>query len=544
MYKSEHLITSKHYLVLCSISFTVGIFLFVYLNSSLLRAFAAFLFAFELVLVVLIMLRGIKILKIRLKYLLMPTVLILFMFLGIAKIYITESPVYNTLLTYENEAVWLYGQVLETPKVTSLGYSYSFELEVVQVNSDSNATGTIVVYLPADRPTIPAAGDRICCWTELSAPSRAENKEDFDYYTYLRGRNIFLTGKTRNVNLIDYDKNSGFVTIFKDVGFKIRNRLSETIDTMFPYDAESAAILKGILFGDKSGFTDDLYSRFSNSGISHIVAVSGLHISILFSFLTLVLSGGRKRSKIAMTATVPFILLFISVSAFSPSVCRAAIMLLITVLAALINEDYDPISALFLAFGIILAIAPYALFSRSLLLSFAATLGIFAYYNYILRIISKPFGFEKLPYITLKKLLLKASNFVLSSISLSAASLFGTAYFLVLFFGKISKVQFLTNLWCIPLVSIIFCLGYANCFVYMLFPDFTLNILQPILKMALGIIKQTVYTFGDDKFSFIISNEALSADSFIIYMGCAVMLYFFLKLFYDIDKGKELKKCG
>ncbi|MBE7031890.1 MAG: ComEC family competence protein [Ruminococcaceae bacterium] len=542
MYKSEHLISAKHYLVFCSISFALGIFLFLYLNDFLFILTALVLCGFFLVLLILLLLKAVKLIKLRLKFLLLPLFLILFTLLGMTRIYFAEHTAFNTLLTYTDKEAWVYGYVTNEPRLTQSGFSRSMEVEVVQIDSDASATGTIVLYVPSDRNNDIKYGDKICCWAKLSAPARDENHDNFDYYTQLRGRNIFLVGNTKNINRIDFDIRKNIITLFKEFGLNIRYKLSETVSLIFYDQQPAAAILKGILLGDKSGFTDEMYEKFANAGISHIVAVSGLHLSILFSFLMIIFTGRRSRKRYALIIAVPFILSFVAISAFSPSVCRAAIMLLIAILAAFLHENYDPATSLFAALGIIIAFTPYSLFSKSLLLSFFATLGIFAYFKYLRLISHKLLFTERLPDTNWGKAIYKGINMTVSSLSLSLASLIGTACFLVLFFNKISTVQFLTNLWCIPLVSVIFCLGYICCLMYFPFPRFTVTILKPLLTLPLEIIRWTIDTFGDDRFTIDFAEKAIDSKAIIIYIGSAVMLYFMLKLICDCIKDKELNK--
>ncbi len=528
MHNSAHIISSKHYLVLCSIAFTLGIFLFVYLDNIVLTATVIFLAVALFSLSVILLLRTFKLINTRLKPILLPFFSILFVLLGIFRIYCFENSSSAALRRYESNDVWLYGCVTSAPELTSSGFYRSFELEVVQVNSDPKAKGTVLMYLPTGRCENLEMGDQICCWTKLSIPDRTEANDNFDYYTHLRGKNIFVIGNTQNVNKVYFDKSITFTSYIRNIGISVRSKISKTVDCIFLSDASSRSVLKGILLGDKSEFSDELYKRFSNAGISHIIAVSGLHLSILFSFIMSILSTTYIRRKTALIIAMPLILLFVSASAFSLSVCRAALMLFIAILAVFTGKRYDSATALFLALGIILIISPYSLFSKSLLLSFSATLGIFAFYKYIMHILLKPFRTNFKPF-----------TFVASSLSLSSSSLIGTLYFLILFFGSISKVQFLTNLWTIPLVSVIFCLGFIVCLVYELFPAFALWALKPPLSLLLNIIKTTVDVFGDDKYALNIPINSMPNYVFPIYVGFVVMLYFFLKLYYDIDKEKK-----
>ena len=537
MFNSQHIITSKHYLILCTVSFALGVFLFVYLDRTLLFFLAVIL---SMVLIALaVILLGLKLFfrkaPFRTKPILLPAALVFCMLLGVFRIYSFELPETGSLRQYENKEVWLSGIVSSVPKINPERNICSFEFDVLQADK-TPAKETVVMYVPATRSKKITLGQRLHCWSMLTTPERTAEQGNFDYFTHLRGRNILLMAKTKNANIVTFNSKLSPSFYIRSIGLKIRQHFSETIDGLFPKDTEGAAILKGILLGDKSNFSDELYNSFSNSGISHIVAVSGLHVSILFSFLITAFSVLRINRKIGLAAALPLLLIFTAVSAFSLSVCRAALMMLVTVIATLLCRRYDSVTSLFLALGIILMVAPYSLFSKSLLLSFSATFGIFAYYKYINTLIKLPFRDIKSKKTFSCKALEKVLTSVLSSVSLTLSTLVGTGYFLALFFGKISKVQFLTNLWIIPFVSVIFVLGYITIFAFSVLPTFTSAVLVPFLKGALWVVKATVHTFSDDRFSLAVPQTSLGSTAFIIYFGLAVMLYFTLKLIYDRTK--------
>ena len=529
MYISDHIITSKHYLVHFVCAFAFGILLAtrfgIVISLCLSLLVGAMLFLFCLIL---------KICRLfKIKHLILSIVLIFASVLGIFRIYYAEYIQSDYLRQYDGKEAWLCGTISSDPHITSSGNYYSFELDVFGVSNQTSNFGTVIMYIPRDFGCNFHSGDNIYAWTKLKAPENQESSSDFDYITYLRGKNIFITGTTRNINPLPDSIRPYPITILKNAGNRVRSKIGYSIDTLFPADNVSSAILKGILIGDKSGFSDELYQQFSYSGISHIVAVSGLHISILFSFLMIFSKYFFLNRKINLLAIVPAIILFMSASAFTPSVCRASIMILIMICSSLFREEYNPVTSLFLALGLILTNSPYALFSKSLILSFAATLGIFVYFPYInhmfVRIINAP-RLKLQKHKTLKKCLL----YPLSSIALSLSSFIGTAYFIALFFGGVSKVQFLTNLWVIPLVSIIFCLGYVCCILYYVCPWLVTHILHIPLDWCLKIIKFTVDKLGIPDNMLNISDENLNATSAILYFGIALMIYMFLKALQDI----------
>lgn len=541
MYNSQHIITARHYLALCIIAFASGIYLAAQLGF--LKALICVFFITLAGLAVFIIYSILKNLLFSPKIVILPLLLVAFLCFGILRLFLAESPAFNTLTSYKNTEAWVFGTVSSQPRYIESSHSCSFELDVFRINDDASAKGTIVMYIPQSQSPKVRFGDSLRCWTKLSGSTSHPDSLSEDYYTRLKGRNIFLSGNTKNVNILGKSYVKTPVLYLKSIGNLIRTKISGGADLLFSQSPQKLAILKGILVGDKSDFDDELYEKLSNSGISHIVAVSGLHLSILFSFLIFIMSGLNVRKRLRLLAVVPFVLLFMAASAFTPSVCRASAMLLIMIFSSFFSREYDPITSLFFALGCILISSPFALFSKSLVLSFSATLGIFVYFGYFNRSFLYPFrNFNHYRCKSLtRKLLHKGYTSLSSSLALSLASLLGTAYFLAIFFGKISKVQFLTNLWIVPVVSVVFCLGYISCIVCCFCPWLAQTLLKPPLNLFLEIISLTADRFGGSECSFEINADEFSGIHIILYFGCAYILYMTFKLIHDIRIEKKLK---
>ena len=120
-----------------------------------------------------------------------------------------------------------------------------------------------------------------------------------------------------------------------------RHTLLERIHTLFPDDV--SAFAAALLLGDRSEINYEVETAFKVSGISHVVAVSGLHVSILFGFLyTLV---GRKRL-LACLVGIPAMFLFAAMVGFTPSINRACMMQSLVLIALVLDREYDPGTAL------------------------------------------------------------------------------------------------------------------------------------------------------------------------------------------------------
>jgi competence protein ComEC len=156
--------------------------------------------------------------------------------------------------------------------------------------------------------------------------------------------------------------------------------------------SENASIAYAMLFGEKDGINKNIYNIFSIAGISHILAVSGLHIGVLIAILLLILKK-CKASKLVTFITISSILImYNTICGFSNSVVRASIMAMILLGANLFGKQYDALSSLSLAGIIICLFNPFALFSVGFQLSFACVFAIITLVPTINR------GFEKIKF--------------------------------------------------------------------------------------------------------------------------------------------------
>jgi competence protein ComEC len=184
--------------------------------------------------------------------------------------------------------------------------------------------------------------------------------------------------RTSGILLLAYPKGEAQVQeqagTWRDLPANWSHRLTQIIAESFP--ADTFAFAKALLLGDKSDLSWSQSGIFSRSGISHIVAVSGLHVSILFA-LIYTLSG-----KMRFTAAIfgiPMLILFACVAGLSPSIVRACIMQSVMILALLFRREYDPPSALATAVIVILFANPFSVVSVSFQLSCGCIVGIFLF---------------------------------------------------------------------------------------------------------------------------------------------------------------------
>lgn len=259
--------------------------------------------------------------------------------------------------------------------------------------------------------------------------------------SYRRSEGIFLTASPRGKYEIE-----GALPEWYDMPAVFRNTLTQRIGQLFPRDA--AAFAKALLLGEREDISYEMSTTFKVSGISHIVAVSGLHVSILFGLVYLLTV--RKRS-LTFLLGLPVLFLFAAVTGFTPSVTRACIMQGLMLLAMLAEREYDPPTALGFAVLVMLIVNPMVVVSISFQLSVGCMIGIFLFSGKIRqRIVEKTKPTKE------KNLRNKLKHWFATSVAISLGASVVTTPLVAYHFGTISLISVVTNLLVVWAIAYVF----------------------------------------------------------------------------------------
>lgn len=268
-------------------------------------------------------------------------------------------------------------------EVDNVNKTYDDALQVdASVLKGENVGKRIRVYLQgsAERKVYP--GNRIVVRTQVKEPHNAGNPLEFDYVSYLTNHGISGTAYCRNGSWKRFD--SGTNGTLRTSLLAFRERLLEEFSLHF--DGESMAVLAAMTLGNKTYLDKSTRQLFADTGSSHILALSGLHIGILYSLFSLMIVRLCRRKIQVMYASLFFVAClwaFAVMCGMSPSLVRATFMMSVVQLTSCFRRDSHCINSLALAAIVMLAYDPLMLFDVSFQLSFAAVLSIALYVEYV-----------------------------------------------------------------------------------------------------------------------------------------------------------------
>lgn len=213
---------------------------------------------------------------------------------------------------------------------------------------------------------------------EISAAKGARNPGGFDFRTYCRSKGICGSVFGEKVRILDKEYLAGAEFLRQ-----LRGRLAGFLGIAF--DEEDAGLLKAVLLGDRNDMEESVYELYRKNGISHLLAISGLHVSLIGMGIWGLLRKCRCSLAEAAGLSGVFLLLYGAMTGFGPSVARAVSMMLLSFLAAVLGRTYDLPSAMCVPAIILLLGRPYVLTQASFQLSFLAVGAVFFPGRFLIR---------------------------------------------------------------------------------------------------------------------------------------------------------------
>lgn len=196
----------------------------------------------------------------------------------------------------------------------------------------------------------------------LKDAAEAGNPHCFNYRKYLKSKGI---GKIATLKSYDFEESRDTpFDYYEKAVYKARNAFLQGVSE------DTRGMISGVLFGDTSFIEDAVYEEFRSNGTAHILAVSGLHIGIMYGIYKKL--AGRRRSLTALGALFGMLFLYGSLAMWSTSACRAILMIIVSALGRYVDCRSDMLTSMSVAAFILLAHNPYVIFGAGFQMSFLA----------------------------------------------------------------------------------------------------------------------------------------------------------------------------
>ena len=357
------------------------------------------------------------------------------------------------------------------------GYQHRFYAEVIAIDKHK-VTGSILVnYANDSLHNSLNIGDTF--WTKISLKpiSTSLNPHTFNYRNYLNTKGIqhqIYIDKTR-LKPIGY---TGSSLLIQTANW--RNQLEKSLER-YSFSKDEMAVIKALILGQRQNISKELAQSYVGAGAIHILAVSGLHIGILFIILSFLLQPLEQFHKGKHIKAIVIVLLlwgFALLTGLSGSVTRAVTMFTFIAIGIAVQNQKSPIlHALFASFLFLLLIRPMFIFDIGFQMSYAAVLGI---------VLLQPKIMGLLPHINYW---FPRKIWVLLSVSIAAT--IGTLPLSLFYFHQFPSLFFLSNVVIVPFIGIIMGIGI------LVVALAALNILPEILVQAYSSILWAMNFFID-----------------------------------------------
>lgn len=431
---------------------------------------------------------------------------------------------YQPIKALDNQKAEISGEICEDPEVSYGRYIYTVDANEITV--DGKETGKsckirIVSYenLYAD------AFDGFSANVTLELPDEISNT-GFNSRSYYKSKGIYLTAVINNQSAV-LTKNTVKPPYYYAIS--LRHYISNVIDK-YVWE-ENGALASGILIGDTSGLSDKVKDDFTNTGISHLLAVSGTQTSLIMQYLLLVFLAMKLPKRLSAIITSAAIIIFMAVTGFSPSVMRAGIMSLVCLAAMIIKRDADVINSLGFSALVLCILNPYAATDVGLLLSLTATLG-------MVIISPKLIAFCRITAAKLPHFLTRPLKPLVTILCETVGASALTFPVIIFTFGRLSLVSFIANIFEVPLALFVTLLSAILAILSPIpFITFLLRAIALVIRLCSALMISIAGGLAALPFANISASYAF-VDIAVVFSAILLILHFTLR-----KKGSSLVLC-
>ena len=345
----------------------------------------------------------------------------------------TEDPLAE-LAAMEPGEVIMVGRIASPPEPSSFGYMADFRVDHLWYHDREILRGGGVEVFAGDLSV--GVGDRVMVEGEISLPQVGD--DGFDYGRYLATKRI--SGLVEATSVRPVGEGRGWI-----------GRIHRRTDVALGYGLRprEAAVVRGMVLGDRSLMPEDLETAFQRSGVTHVLAISGQHVAILAAVIYFALRLFAIPATIRAGFTIGLIWPYILIAGAPPSAIRAGVVATFVLAAPLLGRQVSALHFMTTMLALVLAYNPQLVYNTGFQLSVAAVFGILLLTNPLKSLIER----------TLLRPFAEPPGQLSNLISVSLAAQIATSPIVAATFDQVSLVGVLTNLVAVPLSGPILILG-------------------------------------------------------------------------------------
>lgn len=292
--------------------------------------------------------------------------------------FLTYKQLESSSFPYKNKQGFFIVKIIEQP--IDKPKSTMIKANVISLQDSSSIkeiNKKAIIYLEKDSlSTLLKRGDVIIMQTSFYEPKNYNNPESFNYKDYLKRKGIEVTAycKTNMWQHITYEKDISLYSIAEKSRLHLLN-----IYKKFGIKDNEFGIIAALTLGYKDALSPELRESFSTTGAMHVLAVSGLHVGIIFVVLGIFLKPlgeGRKRNIFKNLLIILLLWIYAFITGLSPSVCRATLMFSLVAFANIFNRQSSIYNTIFFSAFVLLLINPSFLLEVGFQLSYCAVIAI------------------------------------------------------------------------------------------------------------------------------------------------------------------------
>lgn len=300
--------------------------------------------------------------------------------------------------------------------------------------------GKILLSIPLkDSLSTYTIDDHLVIYSSISEIPEPLNPHQFNYAKYMKSLVVYHRIRTTNEDIIFHKKGT---STLKGIAEKYRNHIISKLKT-HAFNPNELSIIQALLLGQKRDIDKKLYKDYAAAGAIHILAISGLHVGILFmilSYLFSFLESLPKGKKIKSILVLIILWCFALMAGLSPSVVRAVTMFSFFAIAESLERPTNSFNTLFLSYFFLLLIKPLWLFHVGFQMSYLAVFFILWIQPKLYKYYIPKYYFDRL---------------VWSILTVTFSAQLGILPLSIFYFHQLPGLSFLTNLIILPFLGII-----------------------------------------------------------------------------------------